>query len=213
MFKHPHQILGEIARAVAAVDEAVRQKAEADAGMAFPFDRVAEVLARPRYENLEAVDRDVMRFMEAAGTGFLVEAEWRAGRAMMPLFEALETFRPFRQHIMPECHAAPGGGVELVPHFAPHEAGVERYHSLGSAAYRGAITATVFAQPIKAVEVYPGAEVLAAGLDRTAWPEPCGVVSEYRVAILDGEVQMPPRHPSDIRAEQAKHAVLEEPTP
>lgn len=69
------------------------------------------------------------------------------------------------------------------------------FGSLAGAVLHGGVQATAFDKALRAEPVYDGVKALAAGLG--ALPEPIGVVSDYRVVVLDGELQHPPLHPSE----------------
>lgn len=211
-FRYPHQILVIFRDLMTDADaETLSPEATVDVPP-FPSEAVDAAARDQSYEALEAADREVMHFIGSGGADLLAQAGRRAGIDTEALHIDLDSFRPFRQHIMPECQAAPGGGVKLVPHFAPHEEGSERFHSLGRAAACGAITASVFNSAVEAVDVYPGQEALDARLEGKPWPEPCGTRSEYRVAVLDGDVMIPPRRPRDIAADRG-HDADRDPTP
>lgn len=97
-----------------------------------------------------------------------------------------------------DCYeASETGGLVRLPDEAPPTERI-RYHSLGNAAVQGGFKVSVFAHRLRAVPVYDGAEALDAQFKKRPYPDPIGRKSEYRVAILDGEIQHPPLWPSSI---------------
>lgn len=88
------------------------------------------------------------------------------------------------------------GGLFAIPHDAP-DRGKIRYHSLGDAVFSGGHKITVFDRPLVAEPVYNTVEALKVGSARLHELEPVGVVSQYRIAILDGKIHHPPLWPSE----------------
>lgn len=194
----PHEIFAAVSMAFLAAPDALRRTIEARAGAAFPARQISDVKDRPTYECLDAVDRALAPFFERCPHE-MQELGRNQGVDIARAMSHVSDMKPFRAKIMPEYVEAEGGGLKAIPHFAP-STGEVRYGSLGQAAVSGAATLTVFSHQIRAEPVYPGQAALDARIMGKPMPEPCGVVANYRVAIYDGEVLMPPRHPSDMAA-------------
>jgi hypothetical protein len=125
------------------------------------------------------------------------------------IMDEIDEWRPFRVNIMPKFVKGNSGIVSAVPHFFNLGDAVQ-YHSLGNAVVDGGLEVSVFRHRIKAELVYNGTEALEARQAGNPMPEPVGTRSSYRVAIFNGEILMPPRHPSDL-PEVDPEEELEEP--
>lgn len=205
IYDYTHKLFGMISNAVDQLSPIVISEMEQLAGEAFPFDALDGVAEAPTYEGLEKADRLLKPFTTACFK-HLNQACKSQLFSFLSAYHQINMDKPFRKVIMPEYVVDDHGGLTAIPHFAPQDGRV-RYGSLGMAVCAGAVEATVFTKAIEAEALYDSMEALNALGDGKELPDRVGYRSDYRIAILDGEVLSPPRWPSDISAERAQDEI------
>lgn len=145
----------------------------------FPRQALDRAMAEDSFEALHAGCAAIAAWLVATPrSGFPVIA-FRDAHAMLSV-------------ALPEYEDMGDGTVMAVPMGAARTAR-PRYHSLGNAALYHGIQISVFDRPLVAEPLFDAAQALYAGR-----MIPTGFCASYRVAILDGALQYPPLHPSQI---------------
>ena len=145
----------------------------------FPRQALDRALAEDSFEALDAGCAAIAAWLVAAPrNGFPVVA-FRDAHAMLSV-------------ALPEYEDMGDGTVMAVPMGAART-DRPRYHSLGNAALYHGFQISVFDRPLVAEPLFDAAQALYAGRKI-----PVGFCASYRVAILDGALQHPPLHPSQI---------------
>jgi hypothetical protein len=165
----------------------------------FPSAKIDAVEKEGTFENLQSAINAVNSWFADIPEAAVMALMASNGHNIDEALGVIEVHDPVWTSIMPEYLLSDDGTVRPVPHMMPTPEGVERLHSIGHAAlYRG-VQASVFSNPVKSVDVYDGLQALKAG--SVAGLEPVGQTSEYGITVLDGELQHPPKWPSDLMRE------------
>ena len=192
----PHKALLRISEIFALAPDELVIAAERASGGNFPHEQVARLHEEPSFENLEVAHHAVSAFLRQGEEG-LGPIQDHMMTDLNQILQLVEAWVPFRAKLMTEYQRDEMGNTKAIPHFYPKGQG-ERFHSLGNAAYVGGVDVSVFDKPLQAVSVYPATEALEAFEKKTTMPASSGSVSSYKVAILDGEIQIPPLWPGDL---------------
>lgn len=182
---------------------ALRDKIEADR-LGFPFAGIDAAMDQDRFEaGYAALD-----VCDAWCAGPRAKDLSMAIGSAIPV-NALREARLILAVTLPYFDLHPGGMVEAVPHDArrtPHA----RIESLARAALFFDVQVTAFDRPVKAVHLYNGSDALRFGI---AGLNPVGLMSEYRITVMDGKLHHPPLWPSEaaeLTSEQEESHDLKE---
>lgn len=156
----------------------------------FPFEALARASEETTFEAATAALRELQAWEARCKASFpdvdLTGISEAVADARIELDIALDCFEPTST-----------GGLIRLPDEAPRTDQI-RYLTLGRAVLEGGHEVSVFSRKLRAIPVYDGAEAMEARLAGKGLPAPVGSRAEYRVAILNGEIQHPPLWPGSI---------------
>lgn len=167
----------------------------------FPSEKIERALQEGTYENLQSAIDNIFAWGDEI-TDEMINAHFsHVHHDLLEAFDVIQIHSNVLTTIMPEYLLEEGGLMRPIPHTMPTPEGAVRLHSAGNAVLYHGVQASVFARPLQSLDVYDGTEALNAGSVKDL--EPVGKRSDYRIAIMDGEVQIPPIWPQDAMRKQS----------